>query len=509
MSHRGAWLNGIGVGNPISFSEMNQAMASKRHLDILQQQSKEEKTNRENIRKQASANYLQNTLDKKDFLSGSPYDPMIVQGLDNAMKQGMELASKGADTPTIMMAIGPLVGRLNQYQQTAKQIDASIKTSVEKRKQFPGYNADALTDEAKKAAYFNADGTMKDISQVDPNIDYTNQVLQNSPDKVTTSQGIDEFVNKTPLSEESKEIQTMHKGLKKNLKYDIKRNYWEGVPEDGNGNAMVDKMGQPVGVDVKSHVLTAKDGKPMIDPGTNEPFRVMNDNEFKGVISRSPAIADYINGQVIKHFKEAGGQVAPSVGSPEWEDMAKHILYQELKTRSRASFKQRDVETTAPLRTRIELTGSAFAPKSNSNKTGDVQINDVYHSILTNPHVQANEATQLNKLSATEQGVILSHARDLTKDEKLNQEDIYVRKDENDNVGIYDRPTGKLISTIDAKDVNLKANKTVKPQQKILQQESEPKYEVEGKKYSESQIQKGAAHYKMTVEQYKKELGIK
>lgn len=485
MSNRGAWLQGIGIGNPISFSEMNQAMANKRHLDMMQDQYKEEQLNRQNIRKQASATYLQNALDKKDFLSGSPYDPMIVHGLDNAMKQGMELASKGADTPTIMMAIGPLVGKLNQYQATAKQIDAGIKTSVEKRKQYPGYNADALTDEAKKAAYFNSDGTMKDISQVDPNVDYTSVVLQNSPEKVTTSQGIDEFVNKTPLSEESKELQTMHKGLKKNLKYDIKRNYWEGVAEDDNGNAMVDKSGQPVGVDVKSHILTGKDGKPMIDPETNEPFRVMDDKEFKGVISRSPAIADYINGQVIKHFKDAGAQTPPTIGSPEWEDMGKHILYQELKTRSRASFKQKDVETASPLRTRIELTGSAYAPKKGT-ADNPVTINDVYGDMSKNPRVQAGEAVMLKEFGDASE-VILDKAKKRGFTD-LTQDDVYVHKDKDNVINVYDRPTGKIMFPLNEKDVNLTKNKTVKTSQEVLKNQKEPTYNIKGKKYSHKQL---------------------
>lgn len=492
MSNRGAWLQGIGIGQPISFAEMNAAQANRQRLEMQREENKQREGDRAEARKAASATYLSNILDKKDFLSGSPYDPMIIQGIDSAMQKGMELAQKGADTPTITMALGPLVKKLNEYQSKAKLIESNIKSSADKLKVYPGYNTDGIIDESKKAAYFNPDGTMKDISQVDPQLDYTAMAIKNSPEKTTTSAWIDDLVNKTPLSEESKELQTMHKGLKKNLKYDIKRNYWESVSEDDNGNAKVDKNGNPVGIDVKSHVLTGKDGKPMIDPETNEPFRVMDDREFKGIMSRNPAAANNLDGLVKQHFMEAGAQSAPAIGSPEWEDMAKHILYQELKTRSKSSFKQKDVETKAPLLTRIELTGSANAPKSGSGSSSDVKIDDVYAEINklseSNGKVEKGMGAPLNELSARAQGVVLNYARDLTKDDKLNQADIYIKKNKDGSIHIMDAEKNTSLGTIDFTDVNLKANKTVKPQQKILTEKDNAKYKIKGKTYSHKEL---------------------
>lgn len=485
MSNRGAVLPGIGIGNPISFAEMNAAQANRQHLELQKKQYAQDQQNRQDIRKQANATYLSNVLDKKDFLSGSPYDPMIIQGLDNAMKQGMELAGKGADTPTIMMAIGPLVGKLNEYQSKAKLIESNIKTSADKLKQFSGYNSDGIIDESKRAAYFNADGTMKDISQVDPQLDYTSMALRDSPEKTTTSAWLDDLVNKTPMSEESKEVQTMHKGLKKNMKYDIKRNYWEGVAEDDNGNARVDKNGQPIGIDVKSHVLKGKDGKPMIDPETNEPFRVMDDQEFKGIMSRNPAAASNIDGQVRRHFAEAGATSIPSVGSPEWEDMAKHILYQELKARSRSSFKQRDIETKSAPLTKIELGIPAYAPKKGSTDN-PLTINDIYKDIAGDKRVQNGEAVMLEKFGDPAE-VIVEKAKKRGYDDRT-QEDFYIHKDSDGVIKVYDRPTGKAIFPLNEKDVNLSKNKTVKTSQEVLKKAGGGTYKIKGKTYTHKEL---------------------
>lgn len=508
MSNRGAVLSGIGVGNAISQSEMLQAIALRQNKELQEKRFQEEKQNREQIRKSAASTYLSNVLDKKDFFSASPYDPIIVHGLDSAMQQGQALAAKGADTPTIMMAIAPTIGKLNDYQSKARQIGSNIKSSIEKLKQFPGYNPDALKDEAEKAAYYDSNGKLRDISEVDPNVDYVSTVLKNSPDKVTTSAGIDNFVNTTPLSEESKEVQTMYGGKKRNLKYDVKRNYWEGISEDANGNAITDHTGQPVGIDVKSHVLTGSDGKPLIDTETKQPFRVMDDNEFKGIMSRSPAIADHINGQVIKHFRDAGAQQPPSVGSPEWEDMAKHILYQELKTRSRASFKQRDVETKTNPLTKIELGIPAFAPKKGGSGS-DVEINDVYKEVknLTDTKKEGMGAP-LNELSSTAQTAILDMAKKMTGDNELSQADIYVQKDGN-SVNIMSYPAGKVIAPLTARDINLKVNTTVKPKQKVLEETKEKTYNYKGKSMPESAVKKAADASGMSIEEYKKAVGIK
>src|SRR6185436_18415229 len=101
-------------------------------------------------KKNAAGTFLNNYLDKRDFLTGTNYDPEVVRQLQEAMQEGSKHAASGADTPTIMMALGPKINKLNEYSTKAKLIDQQIKASSTKLKTYKGYNTEALADEAKK-----------------------------------------------------------------------------------------------------------------------------------------------------------------------------------------------------------------------------------------------------------------------------------------------------------------------------------------------------------------------
>ncbi len=490
MSHRGSIFDGIGVGNPISQSEMLQAMALRQNRDLQEQRYKDEQKNRQEIRKSAAATYLSNVLDKKDFLSGSPYDPMIVQGLDNAMKQGMELASKGADTPTIMLSIAPTIQKLNQYQSTAKQIETSIKSSTDKLKGYSGYNIDALSDEAKKTAYFNQDGTMKDISEIDPQVDYVSNVLKNNPDKVVNLNGINEVVDKTHLPETQEKIGTEIRGKKQLYGYDVKKPWWQEVEKDEKGNAILDpKSNLPRGLDVKNEILKKPDGTPLTDED-GMPFKLVDKKVFNSFMSSRPDVADAIVAETIKDFRRAGAKEneIPKIGSPIFEEHARHTLYTLLKERNNSSFKRNDVQSTAPLLTKIQLTGSAYTPKSGASDK-EILVNDVFKEIKDNPKIQAGEAVMLTNLGGNAPEVIVEKAKKRGFND-ITQEDIYVHKDKSGVVNVYDRPSGKVIFPLDEKSINLgaKGNTTLKPQQEILKGQKDPTYKIKGKTYTHKEL---------------------
>jgi len=78
----------------------------------------------QNARKASTASFLTNYLDPKDSLTGTNYDPQIVQGFDDLLQEGTKLATQGADSNMIMMALSPRVAKLNQYSTTAKLVSA-------------------------------------------------------------------------------------------------------------------------------------------------------------------------------------------------------------------------------------------------------------------------------------------------------------------------------------------------------------------------------------------------
>lgn len=325
--------------------------------DRLEQNRREdERIAREQEGRQAStAKFLTDYLDPKDHLSGTNYDPQIVSGFQDVLQKAQALAAKGANTNDILMAIGPSVSKLNDYSTKAKLINQQIKGSLGKLKGYTGYNPEALEMEARKQAFYGPDGKLKDISTVDPNQDYVTMAAQNSPEIVTSGKGLDDFVNKTPMADYQRTVQTAYGGRTKNSKIEAKHPFWEDLQKDEKGNIAVDASGNPLGLDVEGAPMVGDDNKPIVNPQTGQPFKVMNKNNFNAIMTHNPDVADYIRGQVNKHFRDAGAKELPAEGSAQWDMMARHILGDELKTRSRSTFRTLEQQKETAQAVKVEL----------------------------------------------------------------------------------------------------------------------------------------------------------
>ena len=286
----------------------------------------------------ATSKFLTDYLDPKDHLTGTNYDPQIVSGFQDVLQKANELVSKGANTSDVLMAIGPSVSKLNQYSTTAKSINQRIKDQVGQLKQYPGYNLEALQSQALKKAFYGPDGKLKDISSVDPNTDWIMETVKDNPELVTTSKSLDDFVNKTPLSDYSRTVQTAYGGRTKNVKYEAKHPFYEDLQRDAKGNIITDVSGNPLGLGVMGSEMQDDNGKPIMDQ-SGKAFQALDKNVFNAIMSHNPDVADYIRGQVNQHFRDAGAKQIPAEHSPQWDMMARHILHDELQTRSRSSFK--------------------------------------------------------------------------------------------------------------------------------------------------------------------------
>lgn len=358
--------------------------------EILQRQQyrDEQLAQQKEAKKAATSKYLTDYLDPKDALTGTNYDPEIVKGFNGLLQQGIDLANKGADVNQILMALSPGVGKLNQYSIKAKLIHTSIKDSVGKLKAYKGYNQDALLDEAKKLAFYDENGKLKDINTIDENIDWLTEVVRLYPERVTSGAGLDDFVNRSPLAEESKEIQTMYAGKKRNVKYNAKRPFWEDLAMNEKGEVELDVAGNPVGLDVASTIIKGDDNNPLINPATGKPYRVMDRDRFNAIMKHNPDIADWVRGQVNQSFRDAGADKIPTEGSPQWEMKARNIMYDELKSRSRGSFKTIDKETVSAPVTRIQLGYAPYETKSSGGKSnkdaGANWVDDAVNSMKGN-----------------------------------------------------------------------------------------------------------------------------
>lgn len=424
-------------------------------------------------KKQATSQFLSNYLDPKSHLTGTNYDPEIVKGFDGLLQQGMQLASQGADTPSIMMALGPGVERLNQYSTKAKLIDQQIKGNVDKLKPYKGYNTDAISNEAKKMAFYDSNGQLKDINSIDPNEDWVTETVKQKPELVTTGAGLDDFVNKTPMQEDQKRVQTMYGGKKRMVSYDTKHPFWMDVSTDNNGNAVTDNTGNPKGMDVVSSVLQDDKGNPIINPDTKEPFRVMGKHEFNAVMMHNPDVADYIRGQVNSHFKQLGADKVPPENSPQYEMMARAIAYDELKARDRSSFKQSDVTTKMAPLTRIELGYGAYPTKSGA---GDSNINDVFGKVKDSAKAASegyssgsrdNNYVDFSDLDQDAQKLVLDQAKLYSKD--IDGDNIKIIYTPDGKVGLFSKDDGTRIGYMNFNS-NLKVQPGVKEKREVIKE---------------------------------------
>lgn len=323
---------------------------------IEQKKIRDEKLAQEREGRQlATTKFLQDYLDPKDRLTGTNYDPEIVNQLQQALQQGSALAGKGASTADIMMALGPTVNRINQYSTKAKLINQQIKDSTSKLKGYGGYNLDALSDQAKKLAFYDDKGKLKDPSLIDPNTDWVTQATQQNPEIVTTAAGLDQFVNKTPAATYSRTAQTTYAGRSRNVKYETTHPFWEDLARDDQGNIKTDAAGNPIGLDVVGGIIKDDKGNPIINPETNQPYTGMDKGHFVAIMQHNPDVADYIRGQINTHFKQAGAKEVPQEGSPQWLAMGQHILGDELRGRSKSSFKTIDQQKETGAAVKVEI----------------------------------------------------------------------------------------------------------------------------------------------------------
>jgi len=141
----------------------------------------------------------------------------------------------------------------------------------------------------------------------------------------------------------------------------------------------------------------------------------------------------------------------------------------------------------------IKTEEGTVTPKISVNvgaPVGTAGINDIYSEIsdLTNKKAEnkgynsngniVTNATPVNELSATAQGIVLDYVKKLKGgDEAIGQDEIVVAKDKNGKLGIYDFDAaaekykiGGLIAPLDKTSINIKAQPTAKGKSSVIAQ---------------------------------------
>lgn len=297
----------------------------------LQQQAK----------RNAAGTFLQNYLDPKDYLSGTAYDPMILQGLQTAMQQGSALAASGADSPTLMMALGPMVNKLSTYAVNAKNINKNVDDQISKMKESGeiGYDFSKLKDEALRNAFYKTDAktgqSMLDPDQADPTVNWIQKAIETSPEKVTNSVGFDTFADKAKMKTLADSVDEYDKfGNETKNKYNLK--FQEYMVPERNTKGIVTGF-------VPKHDIATEQASPLLHTFIDEngkekkaPVRLLDEGFFDSLPS---GLINNIKGQVKKHLAEyelATGEKI-SMNSPKAKHVARALAYDELNRPQRNS----------------------------------------------------------------------------------------------------------------------------------------------------------------------------
>lgn len=329
-------------------------------------------------RQAATSKFLADYLDPKEHLTGTNYDPQIVSGFNNVLQQAQGLASKGASTSDILMAIGPSVNKLNEYSTKAKLINDQVKNYVTKLKPYTGFNQEALQSEALKKAFIGPDGKMKDLSSVDPNENYVDAVIRDNPEAVTSWKGLDDFVQKVPMQQMQNSVRTSYAGRSRDVKYKAEMPFYMDLKRDENGNPVLNQSGNPSGLDILGGVIKGDDGQPLINPETKQPYTGLDRHAFDAIIMHNPDIFAALRGEVNRHFKAAGADKIPQEGSPQWYAMAQNILGDELRTRNKSHFELLDQQKETAPAIKVELGGDRGALQGLSNYEQAVKLKGDY-----------------------------------------------------------------------------------------------------------------------------------
>lgn len=292
----------------------------------------------------AAGAFLQNYLDPKDYMSGTAFDPMILQGLQDAMQQGARLAASGADSPTLMMALGPMVNRLTTYSTSAKNINKQVDDAINNMKadKQEGYDWAALKREALQNAFFKQDEkgqSVLDPDKADPSIDWVQKAIEMSPEKVTTPEAFDLYAKNAQVNKSLQDILVSdpYGNTSQTKAHLIAQNYL--TPEYND-----DKKSKEYGTlkdFVPIHDVATEKGNPLYHNFTDAKgnvtkaqVRLLDEKIFD---SLRPGQINYIRGLVKQHLKEytdSTGEIITE-NSPQAKLVARALAYDELNKPTR------------------------------------------------------------------------------------------------------------------------------------------------------------------------------
>lgn len=333
------------------FAGLQQVGDTMQRNRIMEERKQEELRQEEKERvgkTAASMRYFANYLDPKDRYTGTYYDPKMNEYLGNALTQAYDLARKGAGEAEILTAISPLVNKANDYQQKAKMYSENKKQLLAAVKGQKGYNIENISKYLDQEMFEG-----KDIEKVDPADMFgaLDNVYTKYGSQITNDEALDELISKLPTSKVTTDIISYNArgGKQRNKAMVDMPNIF--VQEEENGQTTFvpryDKA-TDFGEDIVAEFEDASGQK------VEAPVRLLEQKTFDQIIKSSPAIQHRLGALVNEaiqagKYTDANGRPL-TLNSPQAQNLARAILYDELK--SKGQVQRNIVQETKPAQIR-------------------------------------------------------------------------------------------------------------------------------------------------------------
>jgi hypothetical protein len=318
-------------------------------LQLAQEQKREE-----------AGNFLRQYLNPKEYLSGGLMDPVVNAQLQRTMQHGAQMASQGADIPTILQGIAPDVQDLSNYSNKAQIIKQQLDNGVKQMKEagIKGVDYEAAYNRAQRLAFHDVDPksgaeTIKDPSNVDVGTDYLHKAIQDYPEETTNGAGVEAYAKTLPsqkMVRDIKQADAYGNTVANRVSTTAPQGYVPDVdPATGRTIGMVPphdvatEQGQPL-----MHTFVGGDGKM-----TQAPVRMLDENFFDNMLKTDPYMAHYYMGQVKQHWPEYEGSQPYDPSSPEAKRVARAYAYDDLKRHTPTAIEQ--VESNKPSAAEVQL----------------------------------------------------------------------------------------------------------------------------------------------------------
>lgn len=299
---------------------------------------------RDAANKSMKAKFLENYLDPKEYLTGTIQDPYITERLSNILQKGSVLANeKGVDANMMQMALSTDVNKLTKEVQNIKEVERQRKESSDLLKGRKGIDPQKYNEHFKRSAYFNEDGTLKDLSDIDPTKNYADETFRNG--EIYTPEGIDEFVKGSGKNTYSTKLKVQNgRGGFEDKSVSITSPSFMIPDKDGAGNH--------VGF-VPEWEYATSEGKNVphdfYDASTGKYQKADVRMVTKDVYGALPPEAKaYLRQEAIKYAKQHN--VEPS--SPEVDNFQRALAYDEIKRSEKqtSSFRQNEEKRENPIK---------------------------------------------------------------------------------------------------------------------------------------------------------------